>query len=45
MKLLFIIAGMLSVVNYNEVEDDCVSKLNESFVGNEQYWKLTKLSV
>ncbi len=45
MKLLFIIAGMLSVVNYNKVEDDCVSNLNEAFVGNEQYWKLTKLSV
>ncbi|MDQ8737186.1 hypothetical protein [Paenibacillus sp. LHD-38] len=45
MRLLFIIAGMLTVTNYNKVEDDCVSKLNEAFVGNEQYWKSTKPSV
>lgn len=45
MKLLFIIAGMLSVANYNKVDDDCVSKFNEAFVGNEKYWKLSKLSV
>ncbi|CAM4223067.1 hypothetical protein PAAL109150_16450 [Paenibacillus alkaliterrae] len=44
MKLLFIIAGMLSIANHSKVEDDCVSKLNEAFVGNERYWKLTARS-
>lgn len=39
MKLLFIIAGMLSVANYSKAEDDCISKLNEAFVGDERYWK------
>lgn len=45
MKLLFIIAGMLSVAKHSKVEDDCVSKLNEAFTGNERYWKSTVFSL
>ncbi|WP_263575522.1 hypothetical protein [Paenibacillus vietnamensis] len=39
MKLLFIIVGMLNVANHSKVEDDCMSKFNEAFVGDERYWK------
>lgn len=39
MKLFFIIAGMLSVAKHSKVDDDCVSKLNEAFIGSERHWK------
>jgi hypothetical protein len=40
MKLIFILAGMLSIA---KVDDDCASKLNEAFVGSERHWKSIKL--
>lgn len=43
MKLLSIILNVFSTFTQIKGDQTCVSKLNESFVGNEQYWKMTVL--
>lgn len=45
MKLIFMIAALLPSAKPSKVEDDCVTRLNEAFVGNERYWKWAALVV
>jgi phosphatidylserine decarboxylase len=39
MKLISIILSLFSTGKHSSVNNDCVSKINEAFVGNERYWK------
>lgn len=39
MKFLFMIAGMLSATNASNTGDDCATKINDAFAGNERYWR------